>query len=100
MNITDLIKQIQQLDKDHEPDGWPAIRMKDLTILADEIVSLSDKVEKLNKALDAAMDTGVYPKQVIGGPKPYKKRTKWMEGWNACQIVVIKRISKSLGKDV
>lgn len=34
----------------------------------------------LDMALD---DMGVYPKSVSGGDKPYKRRTKYMEGWNA-----------------
>jgi hypothetical protein len=35
-------------------------------------------------ALSAAVeDMGVYPQAVSGGPKPYEKRTDYMEGWNA-----------------
>jgi hypothetical protein len=28
-------------------------------------------------------NVGIYPAAVKGGKKPYKKRTKWMDGWNA-----------------
>jgi len=31
---------------DHEPDGWPAIQMRDLTLMADEIERLRE-VERL-----------------------------------------------------
>jgi hypothetical protein len=33
---------------DHEPDGWPAIRMRDVTALADEINRLRSRFTKLD----------------------------------------------------
>lgn len=29
-------------------------------------------------------ELGIYPKSIIGGDKPYEKRTEYMEGWNDC----------------
>lgn len=38
-------------------------------------------------------DMGVYPQAVSGGPKPYEKRTEWMEGWNAYGRVLVEKES-------
>ena len=43
----------------------------------------------------ALMDIVIYPKEVIGGEHPYKKRTQWMEGWNAALIKVGKEVAES-----
>lgn len=33
----DLIERLRLLEQDHEPDGWPAVRMRDITALLDVI---------------------------------------------------------------
>lgn len=48
----------------------------------DEVERLEGLIARLRRALDAATDVGVYPAAVIGGEKPYEKRTEYMEGWN------------------
>lgn len=33
----DLIERLRLLERDHEPDGWPAVRMRDITALLDAL---------------------------------------------------------------
>ena len=37
---TDIVRRCRILKEDHEPDGWPAIKMEDVTALCDEIERL------------------------------------------------------------
>jgi hypothetical protein len=39
------IEQVRMLKKDHLPDGWPAVQMKTLTALADEIDRLQGIID-------------------------------------------------------
>ena len=33
----DLIERLRLLEQDHEPDGWPAVRMRDITAILDAL---------------------------------------------------------------
>lgn len=35
--IESLIDRLRLLEMDHEPNGWPAVRMRDITALMDEV---------------------------------------------------------------
>lgn len=35
--LTELIERMRLLEVDHEPDGWPAVRMRDITALVDAL---------------------------------------------------------------
>jgi len=54
------------------------------------------RIRRLRAALDAATNVGIYPKSVVGGNKPYEKRTEYMEGWNASQMKSIREAIKAL----
>ena len=36
----DLVANMRVLEADHEPDGWPAVRMREISALCDEIERL------------------------------------------------------------
>jgi hypothetical protein len=36
-HLNDLIERMRALETDHSPDGWPAVQMRDITALCDEI---------------------------------------------------------------
>ena len=40
MTTDELIADVRNMELDHEPDGWPAVRMRDVSALADEIERL------------------------------------------------------------
>ena len=35
MQINEVMKRVHTLEVDHDADGWPAVRMRDLTMLRD-----------------------------------------------------------------
>lgn len=48
-----------------------------------------------------SIDIGIYPEKIIGGGNPYKRRTKFMEGWNVAikeyaleEIKIVKKYNK------
>ncbi len=38
----DLIERLRLLEQDHEPDGWPAVRMRDITAILDAFEAARD----------------------------------------------------------
>ena len=38
--IDEVLERMKLLEIDHSPDGWPAIRMQDVTAMRDEILRL------------------------------------------------------------
>lgn len=57
---------------------------------------LLKRVERLEAALDAAQDVGVYPKSVIHSDGTEHFRTTWEEGWNAALKEVNAKILEAL----
>ena len=57
---------------------------------------LLNRVERLEAALDAAQDVGVYPKSVIHSDGTEHFRTTWEEGWNAALKEVNAKILEAL----
>ncbi len=41
----DLIERLRLLEQDHEPDGWPAVRMRDITAILDALEAARDGAE-------------------------------------------------------
>ena len=37
--MPDLHARLRLLEADHEPDGWPAVRMRDVSALLDELAA-------------------------------------------------------------
>lgn len=66
----DLVANMRVLEADHEPDGWPAVRMSTISALCDEI-------ERLRAAL-ASRDEGVQPaKEKIAPVQGYTPGIPW-----------------------
>lgn len=42
-----ITARMRRLEADHQPDGWPAIRMRDITALCDEIEQLRDALARV-----------------------------------------------------
>ena len=47
MNVAEIIRRVRVLEVDHDKEGWPAIRMGDVTALADEVERLGEVMEYL-----------------------------------------------------
>jgi DNA repair exonuclease SbcCD ATPase subunit len=48
----ELIERVRLYEQDHAPDGWPAIKMHDVSALADAIEALQKEVNALDIALE------------------------------------------------
>lgn len=42
----DIVEMMRLLEVDHGPDGWPAVRMRDISALCDEIERLRKQVSE------------------------------------------------------
>ncbi len=51
MNTTELIETMRGFEIDHEPDGWPAIRMREVSALCDALEKAERKLGVARKAL-------------------------------------------------
>ena len=45
-----LVKRMRSLEADHEPDGWPAVRMRDITALCDAVDTLQQRYDALKQS--------------------------------------------------
>ena len=57
MNYQELIERLRGFEIDHSPDGWPAIRMREISAMCDAIESLLAENERLNHNLTSAEQT-------------------------------------------
>lgn len=53
------------------------------------------EVRRLNHVIDEITDVGVYPKKVIGGPRPYEERNDYQNGWNDACSEMIQRYARA-----
>lgn len=47
--VMDIVEEMRGFESDHEPDGWPAIQMKHVSALCDEIDALRAELQKLRE---------------------------------------------------
>jgi len=61
MTDTDkLIKRMRGFEIDHEPDGWPAIRMRDISALCDLVERAIPALDLLQALIDKGCDIKKY----------------------------------------
>ena len=71
MNHQELIERMRVLEIDHEPNGWPAIQMRDISAMCDAIESLLAENERLKAELAKYRDAPV----VAWGHYDYAEKT-------------------------
>lgn len=57
MDYQELIERLRVLEIDHEPNGWPAIQMRDISAMCDAIESLLAENGRLNHNLTSTEQT-------------------------------------------
>ena len=57
MNYKELIEQLRSFEIDHEPDGWPGVRMRQISAMCDAIEYLLAENERLNHNLTSTEQT-------------------------------------------
>lgn len=53
-----LIERLRLLEQDHEPDGWPAVRMRDITALLDALEAAREDAERLDYVMRLVAESG------------------------------------------
>ena len=59
MDYQELIERMRAFEIDHEPNGWPAIQMRDISAMCDAIESLFAENERLKAELAKYRDAHV-----------------------------------------
>ena len=59
MDYRELIERMRGFEIDHSPDGWPAIRMREISAMCDAIESLLAENERLKAELAKYCDAPV-----------------------------------------
>ena len=59
MNIDEVMRTAHVLEADHGPDGWPAIRMRDVTAMRCEILELRAKLTTQQAGVRAVLKAAV-----------------------------------------
>ena len=57
MNYQELIERLRSFEIDHDPDGWPGVRMRQISAMCDAIESLLAENERLNHNLTSTEQT-------------------------------------------
>ena len=57
MNHQELIERLRSFEIDHEPDGWPGVRMRQISAMCDAIESLLAENERLKHNLTSTEQT-------------------------------------------
>ena len=57
MNYKEQIEWLRGFEIDHSPDGWPAIRMREISAMCDAVESLLAENERLNHNLTSTEQT-------------------------------------------
>ena len=59
MDYRELIERLRSFEIDHEPDGWPGVRMRQISAMCDSIESLLAENERLKVELAKYLDAPV-----------------------------------------
>ena len=59
MQINEVMKRVHTLEADHDADGWPAIQMRDLTVMRCEILELRAKLNTQRAGVRAVLSAAV-----------------------------------------
>ncbi|MCD1628294.1 hypothetical protein [Marinobacter shengliensis] len=94
--MDDLIERMRTLEQDHEPDGWPAVQMRDISALCDALeaaraqsvtVPMTRIAEKKIEQLGGDV-CGVLVRNEAGAYAAVDKhgRVMWLDSWGEGQV--------------
>ena len=101
----DIVEEMRGFEIDHKPDGWPAVRMRQISALCDEVERLrADAVEA--DALRERM-AGILSRTAVAlrGPEPPLTRWSWHDlperaAAAIAAIDVMQRVAVKVAMDV
>ena len=73
----EIEKELRSFEADHGPDGWPAIRMRQISALCDEVDRLKAEVAELDSLRDRLADLLTRTAVALRGPEPPLTRYSW-----------------------
>ena len=73
----DIVAEMRGFEIDHEPEGWPAVRMRQVSALCDEVERLRAEVAELDKLREKM--AGILSRTAVAlrGPEPPLTRWSW-----------------------
>jgi hypothetical protein len=96
--MSDIVEEMRVFEDDHEPDGWPAIRMRQVSALCDEIEALRQRVADLEKQTEEINAAQIYLReqkriltQLHEGAEREKELRRGIEAFYAGAAVDAKR---------
>lgn len=73
----EIEKELRSFEADHGPDGWPAVRMHQISALCDEVDRLKAEVAELDALRDRLADLLTRTAVALRGPEPPLTRYSW-----------------------
>lgn len=61
----DLVAHMRSFEADHEPDGWPAVRMREISALCDEIERLRAALASRDEAAQQPQGQAVSDEEIV-----------------------------------
>jgi len=73
----DIVDEMRGFEIDHEPEGWPAVRMRQVSALCDEVERLRAEVAELDELREKM--AGILSRTAVAlrGPEPPLTRWSW-----------------------
>ncbi len=73
----DIVAEMRGFEIDHEPEGWPAVRMRQVSALCDEVERLRAEVAELDKLREKM--AGILSRTAVAlrGPEPPLTSWSW-----------------------
>ena len=73
----DIVEEMRGFEIDHEPEGWPAVRMRQVSALCDEVERLRAEVAELDELREKM--AGILSRTAVAlrGPEPPLTRWSW-----------------------
>lgn len=96
--VEELLNRMRLLEVDHEPDGWPAVRMRDITALVDEIerrVGIGGELIVARRERDAAQSENAKLRRVLKAAVELVCAPGWAGGSD--EDVVLERTLRECG---
>ena len=80
-----LVRCVRIMEEDHEPEGWPAVRMRDISALANAIEAMLPALEKMKAQRDTLWSLADGAKSLVEimktTPIEVYNREVWKPNW-------------------
>lgn len=92
VGLNALLGRMRLLEQDHEPDGWPAVQMRDLSALCEaleasevKLEAMRDAVRRVNFRRVTNMEMNELRMENDRLRGACKSAIEWLEGWASAE---------------